>query len=201
MAVVHRFRKPAWFLPATVVALAAFVCLPVLAQGDGEDDPPPQAGRLSALYGTVSIQPAGSDDWGQGYLNLPLAPGDRIFTDRDGRAEVQVGRVWLRIGPNSDVTLVDASARALTYGVAQGSVVARTQGLWPNQRLYVQTPSGTVTVTEPAGVRVDVMPSEQAAVFSDRWGSSFVSGAGGFEQPLSQGQALELGGTNPVSPQ
>ena len=183
---------------AAIAVVALFGSIAVIAQ---DDDPPPQAGRLSALSGTVSIQPAGSQDWGQAYANLPMGPGDRVVTDQDGRAEIEVERTWVRIGPNADVTLIDVSDSALTFAVAQGSVVARTQGLWPNQNLFVQTPSGTVTVSQPAGIRIDVMPSDQAAVFSDRWGSAYVSGAGDFSQQIGQGQALELVGTNPVSPQ
>jgi hypothetical protein len=198
MAALNRVRKLAWPLVPAIAAFAFIACAPAFCQ---DDDPPPQAARLSALNGTVSIQAAGADDWGQAFLNLPLGPGDRIVTDADGRAEIQLERVWLRVGPNTDVTLVDASASALTFGVAQGSVIARTQALWPDQSIYVQTPSGTVTITQPSGIRVDVMPSDQAAVFSDRWGPSYVSGAGDFSQSLSPGQALELVGTNPVSSQ
>jgi hypothetical protein len=191
-------RSRQWARIAAIAVLALFGCIAVFAQ---DDDPPPQAGRLSALTGTVSIQPAGSQDWGQAYANLPMGPGDRIVTDQDGRAEIEVERTYIRIGPNTDVTLVDISDSALTFGVAQGSVVARSQGLWPNQSLYVQTPSGTVTVNQPAGVRIDVMPSDQTAVFSDRWGSAYISGAGDFSQQIGEGQAIELVGTNPVSSQ
>ncbi|HEY2860518.1 MAG TPA: DUF6600 domain-containing protein [Terracidiphilus sp.] len=199
MAAFNRPRKLAWPLVTAIAVLA--LCAGATTFAQDNDDPPPQAGRLSAVNGAVSVQPAGSQDWGQAYLNLPLAPGDRIFTDQDGRAEIQIGRTWLRIAPNSDVTLVEASDSAVTFGVAQGTAVARTQGLWPNQNLYVQTPSGTVTVNQPAGIRVDVVPEDQSAVFSDRWGTSFVSGAGDFSQPLEAKQTLELTGTNPVTPQ
>src|SRR5579872_5526736 len=92
------------------ISAAAMFSLPyvALAQDSDADDPPPEAGRISYISGNVSIQPVTSDDWGQAYPNLPVGPGDRIFTDSDGRAEIQVGQTYVRIGPNSDVTLVDA---------------------------------------------------------------------------------------------
>ena len=92
-------------LASAAAAFLSFAVLPAQAQ----PDPPAQAGRVSYISGSVSIQPAGVDDWSQAVPNLPLGPGDRIFTDFDGRAEIQVGQTFVRIGPNSDVSLVDST--------------------------------------------------------------------------------------------
>ena len=60
---------------------AALILLALTASSSrAQDDPPFQAGRLSFVSGAVSIQPVGLDDWGQAYQNLPVGPGDRIFT-------------------------------------------------------------------------------------------------------------------------
>lgn len=166
-----------------------------------QDDPPPQAGRLSYLSGTVSMQPAGTNDWGEAFPNYPVGPGDRIFTDSDGRAEVQIGQNYVRIGPNSDVTLVEFDPQNVTFGVAQGAVHVRTRGLWDGQSLYVQTPSGSTTVGAPADFRVDVMPSDPAAIFTTYSGDVYISAAGGFGLDSTAGQSLELVGSNPVYPQ
>src|SRR5271169_286083 len=93
-----------FLLAAAATACLALLVIPSPAQ---DDDPPQQAGRLSIVNGTVSLQPAGTQDWAQAYLNYPLGPGDRVFTDEDGRAEFQVGRTYVRLGPNTDVTFID----------------------------------------------------------------------------------------------
>lgn len=186
-------------LTSAIAACLILASASVHAQ-DG-DDPPAQAGRLSALSGTVSIQPAGSDDWGQAYPNLPLGPGDRVYTDRDGRAEIQLGQSFLRIGPNSDVTFVNADPDGITFGVAQGAVHVHSLGLWQGQSLYVQTPSGSSTVNQPSDFRIDVLPDDNAAVFTTFYGDVYVSGANGLGLNTEQGQALELIGSNPVYPQ
>jgi hypothetical protein len=188
-------------LTQTAIAVAACLALFPLASPAQDDDPPPQAGRLSIVNGTVSIQPAGTQDWGQAYLNYPVGPGDRIFTDSDGRAEIQVGRTYVRVGPSSDVTFVDFSSNDITFGAAQGSMHIRTLGLWDGQSLYIQTPSGSSTVTGPADFRVDVYPDEQSAIFTNDSGDVYVSGANDFGMDTGSGQALELVGTNPVYPQ
>ena len=188
------------FAPRLVLAAATLLSL-AAAPGDAQPDPPAEAGRLSSISGTVSIQPAGVDDWGQAYPNLPLGPGDRVVTDVDGRAEIQVGRTYVRIGPNSDVSLVDSTPEGLYFGVAQGSIHVRSNGLWQGQALYVNTPSGSSSLTAAGELRVDVWPDQQAAVFTSFGSNVAITGAGGFAQWLGAGQALELVGSNPVTPQ
>lgn len=199
---MHKRKMPPrtkFLLPIAAVVCMALVAIPSPAQDN--DDPPPQAGRLSIVNGNVSIQPAGTQDWGQAYLNYPVGPGDRIYTDADARAEIQVGRTYVRVGPNTDVTFVDFSSEAVTFGAAQGALRLHTSGLWQGQSLHVQTPSGTSTVTGPADFRVDVYPDQQTAIFTTYNGYMNISGANDFGMDTQPGQALELVGTNPVYPQ
>ena len=164
-----------------------------------QDDPPPEAGRISYISGTVSIQAVSSDDWGQAYPNLPVGPGDRIFTDSDGRAEIQVGQTYVRIGPNSDVTLVDDSAFNINFGIAQGSIHLHSFGLWPRQLLDISTPNGNAEFASAGDLRVDVMPTDGATVFTNLGQFADITAAGDFRQELNYGQSLELAGSNPVS--
>ncbi len=166
-----------------------------------QDDPTAQAGRLSAVIGTVSVQPAGVDAWGQAYPNLPLGPGDRIFTDADGFAEIQVGLNWVHIGHNSDVTFVDSTPNAITFGLAQGAVHVYTVNLWAGQSLNVSSPNGNASIYQGGQFRVEALPSDGATLFTNYYGDVAVSGAGGFNQPLNAEQSLEVIGTNPVATQ
>lgn len=179
---------------AAVMALA-----PTLLHA--QDDPTFEAGRVSSINGTVSVQPAGSDNWIQAYVNLPLGPGDRIYTDSDARAEIQIGQTFVRIAHDSDVTFVDATPRAINLGVAQGSAHIHIVALWPGQAEHVNTPSGSATIAQQGDLRVDVLPDQGTALFTDFLQDVFISGAGGFGQHIENGQALELAGSNPVVPQ
>jgi hypothetical protein len=181
----------------TCAAVTAFA----VSLAKAQDDPPPEAGRIASISGNVSIQPAGTDDWGQAYANLSIGPGDRVFTDSDGRAEIQVGQTYVRIGPNSDVSLVDDSAFGITFGVGQGSIHLHSYGLWPRQLLDVSTPNGDAEFGQSGDLRVDVFPADGATIFTNYGQFADVTGAGDFRQELDNGQSLELAGTNPVSPQ
>jgi hypothetical protein len=185
------------------VLLGAMALLAVAAAttAAAQDDPTAEAGRLSYVTGNVSIQPAGVDDWGQAASNLPLGPGDRIYTYGDGRAEIQVGQTFLRVGPNSDVTFVDATPDRLEFGVAQGMVHVHSFGLWQGQALHVNTPSGSMALNQPGEIRVEVPANNNVAIYTNLGNNAWVSGAGGFGQGLGERQTLELVGSNPVYPQ
>ncbi len=182
---------------ALVAALVAFI--PALSQA--QDDPPQQAGRISIIQGAVSVQPAGADDWGQAEPNLPLGPGDRVFTDQDGRAEIQIGRTYIRAGVGSDISIVEITPYSISIGIAQGRVHVHCYGLWPGQVLHINTPSGSATLNSPGEMRVEVYPDQQAALFTEFDSNAFLTGAGGFSSQLPAGSALELVGSNPVVPQ
>jgi hypothetical protein len=189
-------------LPIAVkIAVCALMALARLGASAQDYDPPPQAGRLSAVKGEVSFQQAGGDQWIKARRNMPLGPGDRIYTDEKGRAEVQIGETYLRVGPNTDVTLQSATPADLTFALAQGSAHVHAMGLWEGQAVYVNTPAGSVTLNTASQVRVDVYPEQQAAIFTDLVNNMQVTGAGDYSQWIEPGQALELSGSNPPAPQ
>jgi hypothetical protein len=181
---------------AAAAALLAFASTPSRAQDDI-----PNAGRLGYVSGNVSIEPAGVDAWGQAYPNLPIGPGDRIFTDAGGRAEVQVGQTYVRVGPNTDVTLVNENPLSIAFGLAQGSVHVRVLGLWPQQAMQVHTPNANITVFAAADFRVDAAPDQSSSVYTSFAQPVLVSGAAGFAEHVADGQSLQVAGSNPVYPQ
>lgn len=182
---------------AVAAVLVALVGLGAWAQ----DDPPDQAGRVSAISGRVSIQPSGSDDWGQAYQNLPIGPGDRVYTDQDGWVEIQVGQTYVRVGPNTDLTLVNDNEGAIAFGLAQGSVHVRSFGLWPGQSLDLSTPNGDARISQAGEIRADTYSDQGMTVFASLGSTVVVTGAGGFWQQLNPGQTLQMAGTNPVDAQ
>jgi len=57
------------------------------------NDPPSRVARISYIDGSVSLQPGGAGDWGSAARNRPMTVGDKIWTDKDSRAELQTGVV------------------------------------------------------------------------------------------------------------
>src|SRR5256884_235022 len=86
--------KSRWLNVTHRGAFLAFLGLTLLGLGStwaDEADPPGRVARLSDLQGSVSLQPAGVQDWAAATLNRPLTTGDRLWADQDARAELAIG--------------------------------------------------------------------------------------------------------------
>ncbi len=98
-------RKSALVLLLGLVVASA-ITVPATSIAD-TDDPPTRVARLGYLEGSVSFQPGGTDEWVAAPLNRPITTGDKIWSDRGSRAELQLDGSALRLsskpyGPEPD---------------------------------------------------------------------------------------------------
>jgi hypothetical protein len=184
-------------LTAAAAGFLALASTPSRAQNEV-----PNAGRLGFVSGAVSVQPAGTDDWGQAYPNLPVGPGDRIFTDADGRAEIQVGQTYVRIGANTDISVVRNDPQGIAFELVQGSIHVHSYGVWPGQAMQVGTPNANITAFSSSELRIDTAPDQSSTIFTSFGPETLIGNApSGFQEHLENGQSLEIAGANPVYPQ
>ncbi len=54
-------------------------------------DPSSRVAQLQYMSGEVSLQPGGVNDWVAGVINRPLTTADRLWTDKNSRAELHLG--------------------------------------------------------------------------------------------------------------
>src|ERR1700757_3429385 len=94
-------------LGAMLLVALATTLIPQSAAAQDQDDPPSRVARLAFLEGSVSMQPAGESDWVQAVPNRPLTIGDKLWADRDSRAEVQLGSAALRLSENSGFSFLN----------------------------------------------------------------------------------------------
>jgi hypothetical protein len=194
-APVRSSARKLFFILTSVLSLA-MAATALHAQYD-PNDPPPQAGNVSLVQGPVSVQPAGTNDWGQAYPNLPVVPGDRIFVQPGGHAEIQIGQVFVRLGDNADVTLTEASPARFVFAIGSGAVEVFARGFWPGQSIALQTPNGSMQVGMPSRFRVDVLPDDNASIYTVFKGYTTLNSYN-LSLTLPENQPLELFGTNPV---
>ena len=187
-----RFTRPTI---AAALVVTATCAIPALAQD--YDDPPAIAARIAYLRGNVSLEAQGAQDWSVAPLNYPMVGGDRIYTDRGGRADIQAGSTDVRIGEGTDVTLTNLTEQYEQIGLAQGSVRVRVFGLNPGATVEVDTPGGAAIIQRPGDYRVNVYPDQQASLVQVFAGDLQITGPG-VNQELEQGDAVQLYGTNPV---
>src|SRR6185312_2271066 len=107
---------------ATLVLLSLLSMSIALADdeaGPPGSDPPGRVARLSYADGSVSLQPAGVEDWADATVNRPLTTGDKLWADQNSRAELDIGSAAIRIGSNTGLSFLN-----LDDQVAQVNVTA-----------------------------------------------------------------------------
>ena len=119
-------------------------------------DPPERVARLSHVQGEVSYSPAGEDDWFGVVRNRPLIRGDRLWTDRDSRAEFQVGSAAIRMGSSTGVEILDLDDRIAQVRMTQGTLNLSIRRMYPGQIFEIATPTLAFTVDRPGRYRIDV---------------------------------------------
>src|SRR5512137_2519179 len=91
-------RIPRACAPARLAVLAILTLAALGSARADEGDPPSRVARLSYVEGAVSFQPAGIEDWTAAERNRPLTTGDRLWTDQQSVAELDLGDAVLRLG-------------------------------------------------------------------------------------------------------
>src|SRR5512140_1104625 len=100
--------------------LAAFAL--ALPGASSADDPPSRVARLSYVDGSVSFRPGSLEDWAPASRNRPLTTGDRLWTDRYARGELQLGRTSVRIGSETAFGFLNLNDDVAQMQVTQGSL-------------------------------------------------------------------------------
>ncbi len=179
------------------IVSAALISLNPVAVHADSDDPPSRVARLDSLEGTVSIQPAGVDEWSMATSNYSVSTGDRVYTDDNGRAELQIGQTVARMWRDTDLSVTNLSDNLTQFGLAQGSLRLRTFALDPQIQIEVDTPNGALLVTQPGDFRVDAYNGDYGTVVTVNSGELELTGPD-LSQRIGSGQSLRLFGTNPI---
>jgi hypothetical protein len=121
-------------------------------------DPPGRVAHLSHTQGEVSYSPAGEDEWLGVMRNRPLIRGDRLWTDRDARAEFQVSSAAVRLGSNTSVEILDLSDHIAQVRMTQGTLNLSVRRMHSGQIFEVATPTLAFTINRAGRYRIDVDP-------------------------------------------
>ncbi|UXI69265.1 DUF6600 domain-containing protein [Tahibacter amnicola] len=135
------------------IALLAFTC--GVAQAE-RGDPPSRVARLSYTRGEVSFSPAGEDEWVNATRNRPLIRGDRLWTDRGARAELQAGTATYRLDEGTSFQILNLDDRNAQVELAQGTLNLRVRRIYDAQTFEVDTPTLAFVITRPGEYRIDV---------------------------------------------
>ncbi|SEA73070.1 DUF6600 domain-containing protein [Variovorax sp. YR216] len=172
--------------------LMLFVGLNAAAQ----QDPPGRVGRINFQQGTVSVSPAGDDNWYQADPNRPLIAGDRVWTDRNSRAEIYVGSTAVRLDEQTAITLSELDDQTLRITATQGDVQMRVRDELAGQRIEIGTANLATVIDRPGDLRIDTDPGAGTTLVAVAAGSVMLFGENGESIQLDAHQQLTVSGRN-----
>jgi len=161
------------------------------------NDPPTRVARISYLDGSVSLQPGGAGDWGSAARNRPMTVGDKIWTDKDSRAELQTGVVSIHLGSMTALSFLNLDQSITQMRLAEGAINFRVKEIREGDTYEVDTPNVVFTITQAGAFRIDVNEN------GDNTGITVIRGAGqvtasGKTYDLQPGQRAIFNGTDDV---
>ncbi len=167
------------------------------ARADEEKDPPTRVARISYVDGSVSLQPGGEGDWGAAARNRPMTIGDKIWVDKDARAELQAGPASIHLGSMTALSFLNLDEGITQMRLAEGSVNFRVSELRQGDVYEVDAPNLAFTVKEAGAFRIDVDENGDSARVTVIRGEGEVT-AGGKTYEVHPGERAEFTGMDNV---
>jgi len=184
--------SPARLFRICLVRLLPLLVLGLLgARAMAQPDPPARVARLNHLEGAAVFSPAGDNEWTDAPLNRPLTRGDRVWTDKGSRAEVQAGSSAVRMDGQTHLEILALDDRSAQLSVTQGTVYVRVRSLPDGENFEIDTPNLAYRAAYPGDYRIDVNASTGTTRVTIHSGTGAVYG--------EDGQVLALGGGQQIT--
>lgn len=202
-SVMTAFRKTIKRSECCTTVLLALLLLPIPMQRAGaqdQEDPPTRAARLAYMEGSVSFEPAGESDWVQAGLNRPMTTGDKIWADKESRAELQVGSARIDLSSNTGVSFLNLDDRTAQIELSSGALNIHVRHLNRDDVFEIDTPNQAFSIFQPGRYRVEASEDGTYTVVSIREGEGESTG-NGQTYTVHAGQRATFEGTNTLSAQ
>ncbi|HVN21738.1 MAG TPA: DUF6600 domain-containing protein [Dongiaceae bacterium] len=194
-------RQQPWKVLCILAALAlvaSAVSPSARAQDRDDDDPPGRVARLGHIEGSVSFQPAGESEWVEAARNRPMTTGDKLWADRDSRAEVELGSSKLDLAPNTGFSFLNLDDRTVQIQLSAGSVNVRVYELDRDTDYEIDTPNQAFVIREPGRYRVEASENGDYTVVTVREGEGESTG-NGQNYTIHRGQRVTFRGTTSLN--
>jgi hypothetical protein len=187
----------------TLLALSAilFAFPPAAAQYqdqdryDDDDGIRQSVARVSWFQGDVSFSRGDApDDWEPASTNYPMTLGDRLWSGRNARVELQLRGATVFLGSETELTALDLTRDVRQLSLNLGTASFRISRLGRDEVFEVATPNVSVTFATPGLYRIDVDEDGNSRV-SVRQGQAWAAAAGG-QVELARGELIRVWGTD-----
>ncbi len=134
---------------------------------------------LSHIEGEVSLQRASEPEPESGSLNVPILPGDRIWTRASSRAEIRFGSglvVHLSEGAKLDFVANDSETILRLW--SGSAILAIPDVAEASGSLRVDSPAGSIRPTREGSYRIDVEDGDAVTLSVERGSAELASSLG-----------------------
>jgi len=107
-----------------------------------------------------------------------MTTADKIWSDNDGRAELQLDGSLLRLSQNTGCSFLNLSDNATQVQLTAGTLLVRVRRLDENETYEIDTPNLAFSVLRPGLYKIAVNENGDATVVIARSGEGEVTGAG-----------------------
>ncbi len=170
--------------------LTGLLVAPAMAQ----TDPAGRVGRLNHAEGTVTSSPAGDNEWTEAEANRPVTRGDRLWTNKASRAEVQIGSSAVRMDAQTQLEILALDDQSAQISLTQGTVHVRVRSLPEGENFEIDTPNLAYRAAYPGDYRIDVDAARGTTRVTIHSGTGTVYGENGQALPLGGGQQITFRG-------
>lgn len=167
--------------------LAGTIC----AQQYDRRDPPGRVAHVNHSQGSISYSPSGEEDWLDIERNRPIIAGDRIWTDRAARLELQVGNAAVRLGPETSFEMLQLDDRVVQLQMTEGTMNLRIRRLARGQTFEVATPRLVFAATAAGSYRIDFDPRDDRTTVVIWQGEGEIWGNGA-RFPIGAGESVRF---------
>jgi hypothetical protein len=141
------------------------------------------------------MQPGGEGDWGSAARNRPITVGDKLWVDKDSRAELQAGQASIHLGSMTALSFLNLDEGITQMRLAEGSVNFRVRELREGDLYEVDTPNLAFTVKQAGAFRIDVSENGDGTRVTVLRGDGEAI-AGGKSYEIHSGERGEFNGTD-----
>ncbi len=194
---MQKNRSAIWqFLFPMVVAVA--LLLSFAGAASAQDDPSTRVARLGFIEGSVSFQPAGTQDWVDANPNRPLTTGDNLWADDNSRSELHIGGTAIRLSGQTGISILNLNDTTAQIQLAQGTIDVRVREIGEGEAYEIDTANTAFSLLRPGDYRVSVDPNGTTTMITVRGGAGEAT-AGGQAYPLNPGEQGVFSGTDQVT--
>jgi hypothetical protein len=163
------------------------------AQPPDGDDIQQTVLRVAYVSGTVSYSRGDDPDgWQPASLNFPMTLGDRLYTAKGSRLELQTEGGAIYLAPGTDFAALNLTYEVKQFSLGTGFAAFRIGHIDSGESFEVDTPNAAVTFDRAGDYRIDVGRNGNTRVLV-KAGYAYVAAAGG-EVPLQAGHMMEIDG-------